>query len=847
MEQVNEDYSAVPATSEDSKSIKSISKDNVHKICSGQVIVSLSIAVKELVENSIDAGATSVEVKLIDYGKESIEVSDNGHGVEDHNLEGMTAKYHTSKLREFTDLQSVVTFGFRGEALSSLCALANMTIITRHKNTDVGTKIEMDHEGNIISRTRCARSIGTTVILANIFEKLPVRRRAFVKNVKKEFTQMCQILQAYGLVCKGVRIKCTNQTNKGNKVVVIQTQGSDNVSSNISAVFGSRQANDVLEMKSPLRGSDNKNRDVDELLEELQQDLGDSIRLTREDVKRMLRSEFEGYISSCAHGSGRSSKDRQFFYVNSRPCDPKNISKVVNEYYHRYNPHQFPFVYLNIVTDRESVDVNLTPDKRQLHINNEKILMALIKKALGITFSSIPSTYKMQNTTIAGMITMEQNSPKMKSAEEQVPLDDEKDDIYPTSTQTFSQVLSQWKRTGDTGGTVISSTKTSKRKCHETEEIRTRTLKMIKIQAFLKKEQPEKGLSLQPYKSESEDDENEQANDGIFDQNDKLTTSSNADETQVMYTKSTEIISEHAPESLDDSFGKFLENSSDIETHIALDDSDVENYIPRITCNEMKISISEIESILQKEHEFEQKMQQKSKMERLRFKSEINPIQNKTAEAELQKEISKSHFASMEILGQFNLGFIITKLDADLFIVDQHATDEKYNFETLQKTTQLHHQPLAIAQPLELTAVNEMVLIDHLPIFEKNGFKFEIKHDAPPTKKISLLGKPMSKNWEFGKEDIDELIFMLQDAPEGTMCRPSRIRAMFASRACRKSVMIGTSLKKSTMEMLVKHMGEIEQPWNCPHGRPTMRHLINYALLKDSDVCNDDPKATCSN
>lgn len=84
---------------------------------------------------------------------------------------------------------------------------------------------------------------------------------------------------------------------------------------------------------------------------------------------------------------------------------------------------------------------------------------------------------------------------------------------------------------------------------------------------------------------------------------------------------------------------------------------------------------------------------------------------------------------------------------------------------------------------------------------------------APPTKKVRLLCKPFSKNWEFGREDIDELIFMLQDAPEGSMFRPSRIRAMFASRACRKSVMIGQALKKSTMELLVKHMGEIEQPW----------------------------------
>lgn len=77
-----------------------------------------------------------------------------------------------------------------------------------------------------------------------------------------------------------------------------------------------------------------------------------------------------------------------------------------------------------------------------------------------------------------------------------------------------------------------------------------------------------------------------------------------------------------------------------------------------------------------------------------------------------------------------------------------------------------------------------------------------------------MLGKPHCRRWEFGKEDIDELIFMLQDAPEGTICRPSRVRAMFASRACRKSVMIGTALNRTTtMRRLITQMGEIDQPW----------------------------------
>lgn len=225
-------------------------------------------------------------------------------------------------------MQSVATFGFRGEALSSLCALTNMTITTRHKSTDVAVKIELDHEGKIQKRQPCARSIGTTVTLTNLFETLPVRRRDFMRNIKKEFTKMCQVLQAYCLVSRGVRIICSNQTPKGAKTIVVQTHGSLNILENISAVFGNRQVNDILEIKSPLKNSEGEDIPVETLMEELQADLGDSLRLTKDQIVQLYETEFklEGFISSCTHGSGRSSKDRQYYYVNSRPCDPKNVS-----------------------------------------------------------------------------------------------------------------------------------------------------------------------------------------------------------------------------------------------------------------------------------------------------------------------------------------------------------------------------------------------------------------------------------------------------------------------------------------------------------------------------------------
>ena len=103
--------------------IQVIDKRSVHQLCSGQVILSLVTAVKELVENSIDAGATNVEIKLKEFGIESIEVHDNGSGIEEKDFEAIATKHCTSKLTDFADLTMIETFGFRGEALSSLCAV----------------------------------------------------------------------------------------------------------------------------------------------------------------------------------------------------------------------------------------------------------------------------------------------------------------------------------------------------------------------------------------------------------------------------------------------------------------------------------------------------------------------------------------------------------------------------------------------------------------------------------------------------------------------------------------------------------------------------------------------------
>ena len=193
--------------------IRAIDPGTVHRICSGQVVVDLATAVKELVENSIDAGATVVEVKLTNYGLETIEVADNGSGVAPEHYEALTKKHWTSKLRDFSDLVKVSSFGFRGEALSSLCALSQLSVITRRPGAAVGARVTYDNAGAVVAVTPVQRNEGTTVTVSKLFSTLPVRLAGMVKAAKTEYNKAVSLLQAYALVATGVRIIVTHYLN----------------------------------------------------------------------------------------------------------------------------------------------------------------------------------------------------------------------------------------------------------------------------------------------------------------------------------------------------------------------------------------------------------------------------------------------------------------------------------------------------------------------------------------------------------------------------------------------------------------------------------------------------------
>ncbi|NXD69480.1 PMS2 endonuclease, partial [Eolophus roseicapillus] len=876
-------FLSVPLSSlEPARAIKPIDRKSVHRICSGQVVLNLGTAVKELVENSLDAGATNIDIKLKDYGAELIEVSDNGHGVEEENFEGLTLKHHTSKIQDFSDLIHVETFGFRGEALSSLCALSDVTIFTCHKSAKVGTRLVFDHNGKITQKAPLPRPQGTTVNILQLFYTLPVRHKEFQRNIKKEYAKMVQLLQAYCIVSKGVRINCTNQVGQGKKSSVVSTTGSPSLKENIGAVFGQKQLQSLIPfVQLPPN-----------------QAVCEEYGVNATDMPQNLYS-ITGFISRCDHGVGRSATDRQFFFINQRPCDPAKVVKLVNEVYHVYNKHQYPFVALNICVDSECVDINVTPDKRQILLQEEKLLLAILKTSLMKMFGSDVNKLNV-NQKLLDVAGRTQNVKKILPEETEKPqvemlLDPETEnpsgegkrimtlsrlrESFSLSQTTESDFQSPKKLKQQHSSprqmsldTNLSTMKTQKafltresKSCHKMDSkmsTPSRYLRKLEDNAdsgFCSTSESDAGCSTPETGScvgnESvinlcveEFCSSEQLQNACFrtvgysekslecdvqvlgaeqklnqridwtDQN--MSQEADSSSPRIKCFKSRSFSSEM------DNFkaGKCPEvkNTTNCKTTV-----DVLVEVKKKTVPlefSMKVLVGKVKNVI------EQQQKSTETENYRRFKAKISPGENKVAEDELRKEISKEMFAKMEIIGQFNLGFIIAKLNSDLFIIDQHATDEKYNFEMLQQHTVLQGQKLIVPQNLNLTAVNENILIENLEIFRKNGFDFLINENAPVTQRVKLISLPTSKNWTFGPQDIDELVFMLSDCP-GVMCRPSRVRQMFASRACRKSVMIGTALNVQEMRKLITHMGEIEHPWNCPHGRPTMRHIVNLDLI----------------
>ncbi|XP_047335121.1 DNA mismatch repair protein PMS1 [Impatiens glandulifera] len=889
--------------------IRPINKGVVHRICSGQVIFDLSSAVKELLENSLDAGATSIEVALKEYGELSFQVIDNGCGISPENFKVLALKHHTSKLTDFPDLQSLTTFGFRGEALSSLCALGDLTVETRTSNENIATHLTFDRSGLLTSEKKTARQIGTTVTVQKLFSNLPVRSKEFHRNIRKEYGKLVSLMNAYALIAKGVRFVCTNATGKNTRSMVLKTQGSGSLKDNIITVFGMSTFSSLEPLNICISGD----------------------------------CKVDGFISKSGYGCGRNLGDRQFFFVNGRPVDMPKVSKLVNEMYRVANSKQYPIAIMDFIIPTRTYDVNVTPDKRKVFFSDEGSILHSLREALDKIYSPCQLSYSVnsfEEKLNRKSSNLHSRSEKCKESEEQlspfssdikesadteefltlaegcakftcpVQIVENRDQspkceeftLRPHNSMTDDCILSDTDKslTHDQSlrqssaskliekddlpsrSSVFQSTlnkfiSNNKRKL---EDANTPLSEMPVLRKTHILGQSTKSTLQHPASTTSHrmDDSSELMQidatfsrclgDSIISSETNLPNHSNGDKDSVKFTEEVENQRKYLPcldMVLTDSPGEIVRNMSEGLTEAA------SPIHPLILSSKSPVSATSSNMYTTLQFNYE-KFKKTWDHRRLRLRSNNSTLKQSklkrsfnaatlelsqpllsgelkeqvlaAATCELERMFRKEDFGQMKVIGQFNLGFIIGKLGQDLFIVDQHAADEKYNYEHLSGSTIFNQQPLLRPLNLELSPEEEIIVSMHMDTFRRNGFSLEEDAHAPPGQRFKLKAVPFSKNITFGVADVEQLISILADSggecgiigsfkmdTTESVC-PPRVRAMLASRACRSSVMIGDALGRNEMKKILEHLAGLKSPWNCPHGRPTMRHLIDLTKVR---------------
>ena len=307
----------------------------IDKIAAGEVVERPASVVKELVENAMDAGATAITVEIKDGGIEFIRVTDNGSGIEHNQLRNAFLRHATSKISSVVDLMRLHSMGFRGEALSSIAAVAKVEIVTKTKEDMTGARLCLEGAKEI-SFEEVGAPDGTTFIVRNLFFNTPVRRK-ILKTAMTEASYITDLLEHMALSRPEISFKyvINGQTK-------FYTNGDGDMKAIIYRIFGRDIANEMLAFQA-----------VDEEI------------------------VLEGFLGKPT--LNRANRNFENYFVNRRYIKSKVISKAIEEGYASYMmQHRYPFCVLHITVPPESVDVNVHPTKMEVRFSDQNSLYKLI-------------------------------------------------------------------------------------------------------------------------------------------------------------------------------------------------------------------------------------------------------------------------------------------------------------------------------------------------------------------------------------------------------------------------------------------------------------------------------------
>ncbi|KAI1327508.1 histidine kinase-like ATPase [Xylariaceae sp. FL0255] len=348
--------------------IQALDPDVVNKIAAGEIIVAPVHALKELIENAVDAGSTSLEVLVKEGGLRLLQITDNGHGIDKDDLPILCERFTTSKLNNFEDLSNISTYGFRGEALASISRIAHLTVTTKTKHSNCAWRAH--YEGGKLSPVKPGQSPdpkptagrdGTQISVEDLFYNVPTRRKAF-RSASDEYNKIIDMVGRYAVHCAGVAFSCKKHGDSGTSVSV-QSQAS--TLDRIRQIHGGNVANELIQFS--------------------------------------VSDDRWGFKSSgwATNANYHIKRTTLLLFINNRSVESANIKKAVEQTYSTFLPKSgHPFIYLSIEIDPQRVDVNIHPTKREVNFLNEDEIIQAICETIREQLAAVDTSRTFMTQTL---------------------------------------------------------------------------------------------------------------------------------------------------------------------------------------------------------------------------------------------------------------------------------------------------------------------------------------------------------------------------------------------------------------------------------------------------------------
>ena len=804
----------------------------INKIAAGEVVERPASVIKEMVENSIDAGATNINIEVRNGGISYIRITDNGKGIQRDDMEIAFERHATSKIRSADDLKEIKSMGFRGEALASISAIANVEMISRTSNEQIGNRIVVE-AGRVLLFEEAGCGVGTTITVQNLFFNTPVR----YKFLKKDYTESGYIEDAVtrlALIHPNISFRLINSGK-----TIIQTSGNGKIQDVIYAIYGKDIASSILE--------------VDYIYEDM--------RITGVVGKPEI---------------ARSNRANQIFFVNQRFVKDKTLSGAAENSFKGLLPiGKYGFLVLNIDMNPGKVDVNVHPAKLEVRFQEESKVFKAIYHAIKDTLlkgelientekttekiedinptkSSITDLFrkiKSQETENQETNVIEQiynnreeiKQPKIEKmhtniAENTIPKEDKKMDVFKeliAMQQRLKEEAENDPKLHTNINTLIQDTK----KLQEGNEYSIQAQENVFLNSQVNIKDEENTPKVEDIESKAIEEnitlQEEKLKEDI--QEYKIIEEGNIEPTNLEENSNLEAIQNQ---------DIFLEENNNQDINLELnkdenqenansiqnaDNAQEEQDTKKFTNQELQEMIDKLETIenVDQSPEFSNMYEKIFGKLPASVEEEKKKEEEKISAYELIKDNNISVFEDIpeyqkpvyKLVGIAFNTYIIIEIKNELYMIDQHAAHERVMYEKVKKNyysdEDKNSQMLLLPDIITLTHKEIDILKDNIEMFEKAGFALEEFGDNT----IKLTGVPdiclEIDTKELFLETLDEINQVARTAKQEIEER------FIATVACKAAVKANMDLTNEEVDSLLEELLQLPNPFTCPHGRPT--------------------------